>query len=78
MPVAESILSKQEIKARREQNESVLGSLAMEGLELDTVSAEIGRRFDRGETTLEEFSAAMKAHVSKLASVARQKEAEAG
>jgi hypothetical protein len=49
----------------------------MEGLILDSVSAEIGRRFDQGEITLDEFSAAMQAHIAKLASIARRKEAEA-
>ena len=77
MPVAEKVLSRQETKARSEQNRSVLGTLAMEGLILDSVSAEIGRRFDQGEITLDEFSAAMQAHIAKLASIARRKEAEA-
>ena len=72
MPVAERTMTVQEILTRREQNESVIGSLAMEGLTLDPVSAEIGRRFDQGEITLAEFSSAMQAHVSKLAETARQ------
>jgi hypothetical protein len=76
MPVAERVLSELEIKARREQNESVLGTLAMEGLTLDPASAEIGRRFDQGQMSFEEFSSAMKAHVANLASIARQREGE--
>jgi hypothetical protein len=72
MAVAERTITSQEIQARREQNESVKGTLAMEGLTLDPVSAELGRRFDQGEITLAEFSAAMQEHVSKLALAARQ------
>jgi hypothetical protein len=49
----------------------------MEGITLDPVSLEIGRRFDQGEMTLAEFSAAMQAHVAKLASDARQAQAMA-
>jgi hypothetical protein len=76
MPVAERVLTEMEIKARREQNESVVGSLAMEGLTLDPASVEIGRRFDQGQMTFEEFSAAMKTHVANLASIARKSEGE--
>jgi hypothetical protein len=72
MQVAENFVSAQEKQARAEQNQSVLGTLAMEGITLDPVSLEIGRRFDQGEITLAEFSAAMQAHIAKLASDARQ------
>jgi hypothetical protein len=72
MQVAENVVSAQEKRARTERNQSVLGTLAMEGITLDPVSIEIGRRFDQGEITLAEFSAAMHAHIAKLASDARQ------
>jgi len=75
MQVAENVVSAQEKQARAEQNQSVLGTLAMEGITLDPVSIEIGRRFDQGEITLAEFSAAMQAHIAKLASDLRRAQA---
>jgi hypothetical protein len=74
MVAAECAVSEQELQVRRSQNASVLGTLAMEGLTLDAQSAEIGRRFDAGEITLSEFSAAMQAHIARLASGLRHVE----
>jgi hypothetical protein len=76
MHVAESTVTAQE-KARTERNQSVLGTLAMEGIAPDPVSLEIGRRFDQGEITLAEFSAAMQTHLATLASAARRAQAAA-
>jgi hypothetical protein len=75
MHVAESTVSAQEKQARTERNQSVLGTLAMEGITLDPISMEIGRRFDQGEITLAEFSAAMQAHIANLASDLRRAQA---
>ena len=75
MPLVDSTISKQDALRRSQQNASVKGTLEMEGLTLDHVSAEIGRRFDAGEITLAEFSAQMQAHIAKLALAARQTEA---
>src|SRR5579875_2329921 len=72
MPVIDKAVSQQDLQARIEQNASVQGTLAMEGLTIDAVSAEIGRKFDAGEITLEEFSAQMQAHITMLASLARR------
>jgi hypothetical protein len=72
MQLAEGTISAQEKLARTGRNESVLGTLAMEGITLDPVSIEIGRRYDQGEITLEEFSAAMQEHLANLASAIRQ------
>lgn len=65
-------ISEEEKRSRRQKNESVIGTLAMEGLTLDATSAEIGRRFVEGEITLEQFSSQMQAHVEALTAAARK------
>ena len=69
-----SYLSEKEKLLRQQSNWSVQGTLAMEGLQLDATSAEIGSRFDRGEISLAEFSADMQAHVADLAQMAKTKQ----
>ena len=76
MPVTPS-MARPESQFLSDQNASVQGTLAMEGLSLDPASVEIGRRYDAGEITLEEFSAAMQAHVENLTSQSRRKQEDA-
>lgn len=51
---------------RRESVASTVGTHAMEGLFPDSVTAKILRRYEDGELTLDEFSAAMDAHALSL------------
>jgi hypothetical protein len=76
MPVTPS-MARPETQTLSDQNASVQGTLAMEGLSLDPASVEIGRRYDAGEITLEQFSAAMQAHVASLTSQGRRKQEDA-
>ena len=59
-------LSEQELKHRRDSIASNLGTHAMEGLFPDAATLTILRRFETGELTLDQFSAAMDAHAKAL------------
>ncbi len=61
-----SAISAEEMRRRRQSMESVLGTHAMEGLLPDAPTLEIMRRYETGEYTLDEFSAAMDAHAYAL------------
>lgn len=51
---------------RRESNQDVLGSHAMEGIFPDEATISLMRRFEDGELTREELSAAIDCHVQDL------------
>jgi hypothetical protein len=56
-----------EEKLRRQRiNESVIGTSAMEGITLDTQTLLLIRRYEDGELTREELSAAIDAHVREM------------
>ena len=59
-------LSQQELQRRREGVDSTLGTHAMEGLFPDAATMNILRRYETGELTLEQFSAAMDAHARAM------------
>ncbi len=61
-----ALISEEEKLRRRESNESVFGSFAMEGLEPDEVTRSIFLRYENGELTLEQFSEAMDRHANEL------------
>ena len=55
---------------RRESNQSVIGTNAMEGIVLDQQTLELMHRFEEGEFDRAELSAAIQAHVQTI--LARQ------
>jgi hypothetical protein len=65
-----SQISEEEKLRRRQVNESVLGTNAMEGLTLDAETLALMRRFEEGELTRQQLSAAIDRHVETL--LARQ------
>jgi hypothetical protein len=61
-----SAVSAEEVKRRQSTVRSVLGTHAMEGLFPDETTLEIMRRYEIGELSLDQFSAAMDAHAHSL------------
>jgi hypothetical protein len=59
-------ISEAEKLRRRQVNESVIGTNAMEGLELDAETLALMRRFEEGELTRQQLSAEIDLHVEKL------------
>ncbi len=59
-------ISEAEKLRRRQVNESVLGTTAMEGLTLDAETLALMRRFEEGELTRQELSVAIDRHVQNL------------
>ena len=59
-------ISEEEKRRRREGNESVFGTHAMEGLEPDEATRTIFHRYAEGELTMEQFSDAMDQHANRL------------
>jgi hypothetical protein len=59
-------ISEEEKLRRRQVNESVIGTNAMEGLELDVETLVLMRRFEEGELTRQQLSAEIDRHVEKL------------
>ena len=59
-------ISEEEKLRRRQVNESVLGTNAMEGLTLDAETLALMRRFEEGELTRQQLSAAIDRHVETL------------
>ena len=51
---------------RRESNQSVIGTNAMEGITLDQETLELMRRFEEGDLDRAQLSAAVHAHVKTL------------
>lgn len=62
-----SLISAEEKLRRGRVNESVIGTNAMEGLQLDAKTLQLMRQFEEGSMTREELSAAIDAHVADLA-----------
>jgi hypothetical protein len=61
-----AFISEEEKLRRRDSNESVFGSFAMEGLEPDEATRAIFAQYAEGDLSLEEFSAAMDRHAQTL------------
>jgi Antitoxin VbhA len=61
-------ISEAEKLRRRQINESVIGTNAMEGLELDPETLTLMRRFEEGELTRQQLSEEIDLHVKKLLS----------
>lgn len=61
-------ISEDEKLRRRLINESVVGTNAMEGLTLDAETLALMRRYEEGDLTREQLSAAIDSHVQKLLS----------
>jgi Antitoxin VbhA len=59
-------ISEEEQLRRRRITDSVIGTNVMEGQPPDATTLAILRRYDRGDLTLEEFSAEMDAHARSL------------
>jgi len=59
-------ISEDEKLRRRESNEDVLGTHAMEGLSPDAATRALMDRFADGELSREQLSAAIDLHVEKL------------
>jgi hypothetical protein len=51
---------------RRQSNEDVIGTSAMEGQFLDEATLALMRRFEEGELDREQLSAAIRLHVQEL------------
>ena len=64
-----AVISDQEQARRHRMTDSVIGTNVMEGQPPDAATLAILRRYDRGELTLEEFSAEMDAHARTLISM---------
>ena len=59
-------ISEAETIRRRQSNESVLGTNAMEGLFPDAATTVLLRRYQQGELTLEQFSTEVDRHAREL------------
>jgi len=59
-------ISEEEKLRRRQINESVKGTNAMEGIVFDTETLALMRRYEEGELTRQELSAEIDRHVDKL------------
>jgi hypothetical protein len=59
-------ISDEEKLRRRRVNESVIGTNAMEGLELDAETLALMERFAEGELTRQQLSEEIDLHVKKL------------
>ena len=59
-------ISEEEKLRRRQINESVIGTNAMEGLVLDAETLALMRRYEEGELTSQQLSVEINLHVDKL------------
>jgi len=59
-------ISEQEKARRRQINESVIGTNAMEGIVFDAKTLALMRRYEEGELTSQQLSAEIDRHVDKL------------
>ncbi len=59
-------ISAEEQARRRRSNESVIGTSAMEGVELDAPTLALMRRFECGELSRAELGSAIEMHVAAL------------
>jgi hypothetical protein len=67
-----STISEAEKQSRRRAVANSEGSLAMEGLCLDSVSMELNRRYVEGEIDLPEFGRLTDLHLARLAESAKE------
>ena len=65
-------ISEEEMLRRRQGNESILGSFAMEGLSPDAATLALLRRFESGELTREQLGQAIDKHVDSMLRADRQ------
>lgn len=70
-----SSISEQEMLRRRRINQSVIGTNAMEGLQLDAETIALMAQYERGELSREQLSAEIDRHVSDLATALARKSA---
>jgi hypothetical protein len=70
-----ALISEEEKLRRRQSNESVIGTNAMEGLHLDATTLALMDRFAEGELTREQLSAAIDLHVENLLAAIRVRHA---
>jgi hypothetical protein len=68
-------ISENEKLRRRRSNESVIGTHAMEGLQLDGPTLDLMRRFEEGEIDRKQLSAAIDLHVQELLAACRTEQA---
>lgn len=61
-----AMISDSEKILRRQSNEDVIGTSAMEGQFLDEATLALMRRFEEGELDREQLSAAIRLHVQEL------------
>jgi len=61
-------ISEEEKLRRRRSNESVIGTHAMEGMQLDDATLALMRRFEEGEIDRAQLSAGIDQHVQDLLS----------
>lgn len=64
--MAVSEITEKEKQRRQQVIASSIGSLAMEGQQLDALGNEISRRYIEGEISLEDFSRLMEEHTHAL------------
>jgi hypothetical protein len=69
-----SMIVEAEKQRRQRAVASSQGSLAMEGLQLDSVSVELSRRYAEGEIDLHEFGRLTDQHLAQLAARAKAEE----
>jgi len=66
-----AMISEQEKLSRRHSNEDVMGTMAMEGLDLDEPTLALMRRFEEGDLNREQLSAAIQLHVQGILAAMR-------
>jgi len=64
-------ISEEETVRRQRVNASVIGTNAMEGLELDSETLTLMHRFEAGELSREQLSAAIDEHVAEMLAARR-------
>jgi len=68
-------ISEEEKLRRHSSNESVIGTHAMEGMQLDEATLDLMRRFEEGELDRAQLSAGIDLHVQDLLSARRTDQA---
>lgn len=66
-----AVISEEEKLRRRQSNEDVIGTGAMEGQFLDEPTLALMRRFEEGELDREQLSAAIRLHVQGMLAARR-------
>jgi hypothetical protein len=68
-------ISESEKLRRRRSNENVIGTHAMEGLQLDGLTLDLMRRFEEGEIDRKQLATAIDLHVQELLAACRTEQA---